>query len=84
MLVNMKKPVELEPPNKIDEFRRFSNKELRLLKKSMGTPLKSSEDREPIRKKSYHYVSGIVGMRIILSSKRIYVIVTSITNKLCC
>ena len=36
MLVSMKKPVELEPVNKIDEIRRFSNKALKLLKKIDG------------------------------------------------
>ena len=34
--VNMKESVELEPMRKIDEIRRFSNKELRLTKESMG------------------------------------------------
>ena len=33
----MKEPVELEPTRKTDEIRRFSNKELRLTKESMGT-----------------------------------------------
>ena len=32
MRVNMKEPVELEPMKKIDEIRRFSNKEMRLTK----------------------------------------------------
>ena len=50
MRVNMKEPVELEPLKKIDEIRRFSNKELRLLKKSMGALPKSSEYCGPIRK----------------------------------
>ena len=31
----MKEPEELEPMKKIDEIRRFSNKELRLTKESM-------------------------------------------------
>ena len=62
MRVNMKKPVELEPLKKIDEIRRFSNKELKLRKESVGTLLKSSEYSGHTRKKSYHYVSGIVGM----------------------
>ena len=35
MRVNMKEPVELEPMRKIDEIRRFSNKELRITKESM-------------------------------------------------
>ena len=62
MRVNMKDPVELEPMKKIDEIRRFSNKELRLTNESMGTQLKSSEYCGPIRKKSYSYVFGIIGM----------------------
>ena len=41
MRVNMKEPEELEPMRKIDEIRRFSNKELRLAKESMGALLKS-------------------------------------------
>ena len=55
MRVNMKEPVELEPMKKIDEIRRFSNKELRLTKESMGALPKSSEYCGPIRKKSYSY-----------------------------
>ena len=35
MRANMKEPVELEPMRKIDEIRRFSNKELRLTKEAM-------------------------------------------------
>ena len=62
MRVNMKEPVELEPMKKIDETRRFSYKELRLTKESMGALPKSSEYCGPIRKKSYSYVSGIIGM----------------------
>ena len=62
MRVYMKKPVELEPMKKIDEIRRFSNKEMRLSKESMGALPKSSEYCGPIRKKSYRYVSGIIGM----------------------
>ena len=58
----MKEPVELEPMKKFDEIRRFSNIELRLTKESMGALPKSSECCGPIRKKSYHYVSGLVGM----------------------
>ena len=58
----MKEPVELEPTRKTDEIRRFSNKELRLTKESMGTLPKSNEYCGPIRKKSYSYVSGIIGM----------------------
>ena len=62
MRVNKKEPVELEPMKKIDEFRRISNKELRLTKESMGALPKYDEDCGPIRKKSYSYVSGIIGM----------------------
>ena len=62
MRVNMKEPVELEPMRKIDKIRRFSNKELRLTKESMRAMPKSSENCGPIRKKSYSYVSGIIGI----------------------
>ena len=62
MRVNMKEPEELEPMKKIDEIRRFSNKELRLTKESMGALPKSSEYCGPIKKKSYGYVSGIIGI----------------------
>ena len=62
MRVNMKEPVELEPMKKIDEIRRFSNKELSLSKESMGALPKSSEYCGPIRKKSYSYISGIIGI----------------------
>ena len=58
----MKEPVQLEPMRKIDEIRRFSNKELRLTKEYMGAMPKSSEYCEPIRKKSHSYVSGIIGI----------------------
>ena len=61
MRVNMKEPVELEPMKKVDETRRFSNEELRLTKVSMRALPQSSEYCGPIRKKSYHYVSGVVG-----------------------
>ena len=50
--LNMKVPVELEPMRKIDEIRRFSDKELRFTKESMGAVPKSSEYCGPIRKKS--------------------------------
>ena len=60
--VNMKEPVELEPMRKIDEIKRFSNKELRLTKEPMGAMPNSSEYCGPIRKKSYSYVSGIIGI----------------------
>ena len=62
MRVNMKEPEELEPMRKIDEIRRFSNKELRLTKESMGALPKSNEYCGPIRKKSYSYVSGVIGI----------------------
>ena len=62
MRVNMKEPEELEPMRKIDEIRRFSNKELRLTKESMGALPKSSEYCGPIRKKKYSYVSGVIGI----------------------
>ena len=59
MRVNMKEPVELEPMKKVDEIRRFSSKELKLTKEST---LNSRANCGHIRKKSYSYVSGIVGM----------------------
>ena len=62
MRVNMKVPVELKPMKKTDEKRRFSNNDLRLLNESMGALPKSSEYCGPIIKKSYSYVSGIIGM----------------------
>ena len=62
MRVNMKEPEELKPMKKIDEIRRFSNKELRLTKESMGALPKSSEYCGPFKKKSYSYVSGIIGI----------------------
>ena len=62
MRVNLKKPEELEPMRNIDEIRRFSNKELRLTKESMGALPKSNEYCGPIRKKSYGYVSGVKGI----------------------
>ena len=62
MRVNMKEPEELEPMRKIDEIRSFSNRELRLTKESMGALPKSSEYCGPIKKKSYSYVSGIIGI----------------------
>ena len=65
MRVNMKEPVELEPMRKKDEIRRFSNKESKLTKESMGALLKSNEYCGPIRKKSYSYVSGVIGIAYI-------------------
>ena len=62
MRVNMKEPVELEPMRKIDEIRRFSNKELRLTKESMGALPKSNEYCGQIRNKYYSYVSGVIGI----------------------
>ena len=58
----MKEPEKLEPMRKIDEIRRFSNKELRLTKESMKALPKSSEYCGPIKKKSYSYVSGVIGI----------------------
>ena len=58
----MKEPVEQEPMRKIDEIRRFSKKELRFTKEFMGALLKSSEYCGAIRKKSYSYMSGIIGI----------------------
>ena len=43
MRVDMKEPVELEPMKKIYKIRRFSNKELRLTRESMGALPRSSE-----------------------------------------
>ena len=60
MRVNMKEPVELEPMKKLDEIRRFSNKELRLSKESLGALPKSSEYCGLIRKKLCSFVSGII------------------------
>ena len=60
--VNMKEPVELEPMRKKYELRIFSNKELRLTKESMGELPKFNEYCGPIRKKSFSYVSGTIGM----------------------
>ena len=62
MGVNLKEPEELEPMRRIAEIRRFSNKELRLTKESMGALPKSSEYCGPIRKKSYSCVSGVIGI----------------------
>ena len=50
MRVNMKEPVELESMEKIDEIKRFSNKEMKLTKESMGALPKSNEYCGPIRK----------------------------------
>ena len=62
MRVNMKEPEELESMRKVDEIRKFSNKEQRLTKESMGALPKSTEYCGPIRKKSYSYVSGVIGI----------------------
>ena len=62
MRVIMKEPVELETMRKIDEIRRFSNKELRLAKESMGALPKSNEYCGPIKKKSYSYMSRVIGI----------------------
>ena len=60
MRVNLKEPVELEPMKKMEEIRRFSNKEMKLTKESMGALPKSSEYCGPFRKNSYSYVSGLI------------------------
>ena len=62
MRAKMKEPIEVEQLKKIDEIQKFSNKELRLTKESMGTLLKPSEYCGMITKKSYHNVSGKAGM----------------------
>ena len=62
MRVNIKEREALEPMRKIDKIRRFSNKELRLTKESMGALPISSEYCGQIKKKSYIYVSGIIGI----------------------
>ena len=67
---------------KIDEIRRFSNKELRLTKESMGA--KSSEYCGPIRKKSNSYVSGIIGIAYNPFLNEEYTIASLITSKQCC
>ena len=54
--------MELESTKTIDDIRRFSNKEMRLSKKSMGVLPRSSEYCGPFRKKSYSYVFGIIWM----------------------
>ena len=48
MRVNLIELVELEPIQRIDEIRRFSIKELRLTRESMGALTKSSEYCGPI------------------------------------
>ena len=68
--VNMKEPVAMEPMKKFDKIRRCSNKELGLTKESMGALLKSSDYCGPIKRKSYRYVSGIVGMAYNPEDKR--------------
>ena len=83
MRVNMKESVELEPMRKIDEIRRFSNKELRLTKNFMGALPKSNEYCGPIRKISYSYVSGVIGIAynpFLSENIRGYLI----TSKQCC
>ena len=67
MRVNMKEPMELEPMKKIDEIKKLSDKVIRLSKESMGALPRSSEYCGPIRKKSYSYLSGIIGMAYSLS-----------------
>ena len=67
MLVNMKEPVELEPMKKIDEIRRFSNKEMRLTKESMGALPKTSEYCGPIRRSHTVADPELEGWRTTLS-----------------
>ena len=55
----MKEPVELEPMKKIDELRRFSNKELRLTKESMGALPKFSGYCAPIKLRIWNQRDGI-------------------------
>ena len=65
--------------------RRFSNKELGLTKESMGALPKSSEYCGPIRKKSYSYVSGVIGIAYNpFLSEDIREINSLITSKQCC
>ena len=80
----MKEPEELEPIRKIDEIRRFSNKELRLAKESMGALPKSSEYCGPIKNKLYSYVSGIIGIAYNPFLSEEYAIASSITSRRCC
>ena len=84
MRVNMKEPEELEPMRKIDEIRRFSIKELRLTKESMGALLKSSEYCGPIKNKSHSYVSGIIGIAYNLFLSETYAVASLITSRQCC
>ena len=84
MRVKMKEPVQLEPLREIDEIQRLSNKELRFTKESMGTLLKFSEYCGLIRRNHAITCLGLLEWYIILSSMRIYVIVTSIRSKRCC
>ena len=84
MRVNLKEPVESEPMQKVDEIRRFSSKELRLTKESMGTLLKSNEYCGPIRRKSYNYVSGSVGMAYNPFINEDIRDCSSTTNRRCC
>ena len=56
------KTSEFGDSRKIDGTARFSDKEFRLTKKSTGALRKSIDYCGPIRKKSYHYVSGSVRM----------------------
>ena len=85
MRMNMKEPEELERMRKIDEIRRFANKELRLTKESMGALPKSSEYCGPIRKKSYSYVSRVIGIAYNpFLSEDIREIISLITSKQCC
>ena len=80
----MEKPVELQSLKKIDQVRRFSNKELRLTEETMGLLLKSNEYYERSERSHTAICRELLERHIILSSMRTYVIVNSIMNKLCC
>ena len=53
MRLNMKEPVELEPMRKINEIRRFSNKELKLTKESMGALRTNQKEVVQLRVRSH-------------------------------
>ena len=56
----MNGPVEMEHLRKIKKIKRDSNKDLRLIKESLRTIVKTSDYCGQIRKSLYNYVSGIV------------------------
>ena len=84
MRVNMKEPVELEPMKKMDTIRRFSNKELRLTKESMGALPKSSEYCDRSGKSRTVTYPGSLEWHTTLSIMKTYVIVSSTTSSRCC